>query len=139
MASGQHHEQMTETPPPMPSERSTGIVFTVVLSLAALLLRHIPAAALLCAVAAAAMLATALLRPTLLGPLNRAWFQLALLLNRIVSPVVMFILYAIVIVPAGLIMQTRRDPLLARARGTRDSYWIDRAGGPPQTGMRDQF
>ena len=88
--------------------------------------------------ASAATLATAFLAPAWLAPLNRAWFKLALLLNRVVSPVVMFVIYAGVIVPFGLVMQLLRDPLAAK-RPERASHWIDRSQSSPMTSMRDQF
>lgn len=139
MASGHDHETIDEAPPPLPSERSTGLVFAVATLIAALLLRHIPLALWLLGATSLTFLALALIQPQRLAPLNRAWFRLALFLNRFVSPVVMFLIYAGVIVPAGLLMQAVRDPLQARGRGKPDSYWINRADGLPRTGMRDQF
>lgn len=139
MASGQHHEHLQDMPPPLPSERSTGIVFATVFLIFTLLLRHHAAAAIATGVVSFAFLTLALVRPQTLAPLNRAWFKLALLLNRFVSPVVMFVIYAVVIVPAGLVMQRLRDPLQRDAHNLRASYWIDRTSGLPPTTMRDQF
>ena len=137
MSQGHHHESLTEAPPELASERSTGLVFAAVAAIAAVLLRHHLAFAGTAAAIAAAFAAVAMLWPSALAPLNRAWFRLALVLNRFVSPVVMFVIYAVVIVPAGLVMQRLRDPL-QRARGSgRASYWIERTA--PQTDMRDQF
>jgi hypothetical protein len=42
MSNGRHHERLDETPPPMPSERATGLIFATVSMIAALLLRHFP-------------------------------------------------------------------------------------------------
>lgn len=83
-------------------------------------------------VAGAALLLSACLaiisisKPSLLGPLNRIWFAFGLLLGRIVSPVVLFVLFAFVMLPFGLVMQLFRDPLQKR-RGLSDSYWINRS------------
>lgn len=123
----------------MPSERSTGLVFAVVGVVVAILGRNHALIATMAATAAVAFAATALWVPRLLGPLNRAWFRFAVLLNRFMSPVVMLVLYAMVIVPAGLIMQLVRDPLGKRSRGARQSYWIERSTQSPPTSMRDQF
>ncbi len=139
MASGQHHESLHEAPPPPPSERSTGLVFALVFLIAALLVRHHPVALTATGLTSLAFLILALARPLALAPLNRAWFKLALLLNRYVSPLVMFLIYAVVIVPSGLIMQRVRDPLQREAGKSRNTYWIDRASGLPPTCMRDQF
>lgn len=139
MDSGQHHEHFADTPPPLPSERATGLVFAAVFAIATLALRHHTWAALTSGLTSLVFLTLALTRPLILAPLNRAWFKLALLLNRIVSPVVMFVLYAGVIVPAGLAMQALRDPLQQKVPVRGQTYWIDRKNGPPPTSMRDQF
>ncbi len=139
MTSGHHHEHFQDTPPPLPSERSTGLVFAAVSMFAALLLRHHVMVALFTGLASLAFLTLALARPVALAPLNRAWFRLALMLNRVVSPVVMFVIYATVIVPAGLAMQRLRDPLQRKTAKARTTYWIDRADGITPTSMRDQF
>lgn len=139
MSKGQLHEGFAETPPPMPSERSTGLVFAAVSLIVAALVRHHPLAATAAGVVALAFAATSVWAPHLLAPLNRAWFRFALLLNRFLSPVVMLVLYCVVIVPAGLAMQLLRDPLGKRARGAHPSYWIERSASPARSDMRDQF
>lgn len=146
---GQHHETLIEEAPELPSERSTGIVFAVVSVIAAVFLRHHTLAMTTAGAVALGFLALALLAPAALGPLNRAWFRLALLLNRAVSPVIMLAIYGLVIVPAGLLMQALRDPLQLKPRagsgtttgigtGTH-SYWIARTPASAPTSMRDQF
>jgi len=86
-----------------------------------------------------AFLALSLLAPAVLRPLNKVWFKFALLLNKIVSPVVMFILFALVIVPFGLIMQMRSDPLRKRRRAELASYWVDKRKGAQAGSMTQQF
>ena len=66
----------------------------------------------------------ALLRPTLLGPFNRAWAYLGLMLQRIVSPVVLALIYFLTITPIGLLMRwTGRIPLKLRFDQTATTYW----------------
>ncbi len=48
-------------------------------------------------------------RPGLLAPLNRAWTKLGLLLFKVVSPVMMALLYVTTIVPIGLFMRCDRQ------------------------------
>ena len=88
-----------------------------------------------------ALLAAALLRPSLLAPLYRVWFQFGLLLHRIISPVVLGIMFFIVITPIGILMRTfGKDPLHLRHRSEVTSYWIPRIPpGPPPDTLRDQF
>ncbi|TXF13363.1 hypothetical protein [Pelomicrobium methylotrophicum] len=51
-----------------------------------------------------AVLVVTVVRPALLTPFNRAWMRLGDLLHRIVSPVVLGVMYAVLIVPVGLFM-----------------------------------
>lgn len=139
MSAGQHHENYAENAPPLPSERSTGLVFCAAFVVLAILVRSMPLMAGAALAVALAFGAAAWLAPHFLTGLNRHWFRLAIVLNRVVSPVVMALLYGVVIVPAGLVMQRVRDPLQRHGRAARDTYWIDRAQLPPQSSMRDQF
>ena len=49
--------------------------------------------------------------PILLRPLNIVWMRFALLLSKVMNPIVMFLLFLVAIVPAGLLMQIGYDPL----------------------------
>ena len=49
----------------------------------------------------AAFLAVALLRPALLAQLNRGWMLFGLLLQRVVSPLILGLLFYLVITPTG--------------------------------------
>lgn len=134
------HEDFTGEKIEPPSARSTGLVFCGVACVVAAFNYGNPVVVAIALAVAAALLLTSLARPSLLDPLNRAWFAISILLQRIVNPVVMFVLFAIIIVPAGLIMQIFRDPLQARNRAGRETYWIDRAAEPDMAGsMKDQF
>ena len=59
---------------------------------------------------AAILAAVSLIAPVSLKPINILWFQFGLLLHRVVNPVVMFAMFALVFVPAGMIMRIWRDP-----------------------------
>ncbi|MEZ5844516.1 MAG: hypothetical protein R3D27_12405 [Hyphomicrobiaceae bacterium] len=125
----------------MPSNRSTGFVLAAALAIFAVLFRHKMAIAAPLTGASALLATAAALRPTALTQITRAWFQLGLLLNRIVSPIVLFVMFAAVIVPYGLVMQLLRDPLRRRARSADlPSYWIDAATKDvPPADLRRQF
>jgi hypothetical protein len=92
-------------------------------------------------VVGAAFLAAALLRPAVLAPLNRVWTRFGLLLHRIVSPVVLGIMFFVVITPMGLIMRALgKDPLRLRLEREARSYWIERRPpGPPPDTLNNQF
>jgi len=75
---------------------------------------------------------TAWLWPSLLHPLNRAWFRLGLLLHRIVNPLVMGFLFFLVITPVGLLMRLcGKRPLGLEFQGDETTYWTMRDKSPP--------
>lgn len=90
----------------------------------------------------AILLVLGLVAARLLAPLNRAWTKLGLVLFKVVNPVVMFLIYALTIVPIGVIMRARgHDPLrLKRLDGGGASYWVERTPpGPAPRSMTEQF
>ncbi len=131
------HEPLDHEKLSPPSARSTGFVFAAVFALIAFSARHTawlwPLAALAGAFAAAAWL-----RPGLLEPLNRAWFRLSLLLSRIVTPIVMGVLFFGLITPFGLLMRLKGgDPLRLKRNGDEATWWRAREEG--ENDMNRQF
>ena len=132
------HEQYDRPDLPLPSDRSTGLVFVAVALIIAWFWQS-NQTVLFTASAIAAILATiSVFRPILLRPLNILWMKFALLLSKIVNPIVMLFLFAIAIVPAGLLMQLRSDPLRKRRAENADSYWIEPQRTEKST-MSNQF
>jgi hypothetical protein len=123
-----------------PSERSTGLVFAAVAVIVAVLWRNSPPVPGLALGIAAVLGVICLTAPILLKPLNILWFNFGLLLHRLMSPVLMFMIFALVFVPAGMIMRNWRDPLRSRRTPAAGSYWIDRTlGGGTGESMTNQF
>lgn len=86
------------------------------------------------------LLAAALIKPSVLHPLNRLWMKLGLLLHMIVNPIVMGLLFFGTIWPTGIVMRMRgRDLLRLKREPAANSYWIAREPGPRPETMRDQF
>jgi hypothetical protein len=82
------------------------------------------------------------LRPAVLGPLNRWWLQLGLLLQqRLVTPVIMALLFFGTVTPIALVLRLLgKDLLRLRLDREADSYWIERRPpGPAPDTMRNQF
>lgn len=70
---------------------------------------------------------TAFLTPQILAPLNRLWFSLGMLLGKIVSPIVLGLIFFGLITPAALMTRLfGRDELKIKKR-TVESYWVDRS------------
>ncbi|MCG3143952.1 MAG: hypothetical protein HONDAALG_01330 [Gammaproteobacteria bacterium] len=92
-------------------------------------------------VAAAVFAAVAMTVPSILGPLNRAWIRLGLLLHRIVNPVVLGLMFLIAIVPIGLLMRLfGKDLLRLKFSRGASSYWLVREPkGPDPRSLNRQF
>jgi len=79
--------------------------------------------------------------PKMLHPLNLLWMKLGLLLGRIVTPIVMFAVYVVAIVPIGAILRlSGKDLLKLKTQEGSSTYWIERTPpGPPPESLKDQF
>lgn len=124
------------------SDRSFGLVFAGVFLLVGLYpLRHGASVSLPWLAAAGAMALLALVAPRVLSPFNRLWLRLGLLLGRVVTPIVMAVLYYGVFTPIGLVSRSRaRASLGLRYSPEAESYWIRRdPPGPEAESMSRQF
>lgn len=131
--------------PPLPSNASFGALFVVVFALLASWAGWkgaMPWALGFASVAGLLLLLT-LGAPRLLTPLNRAWMALGHLLGRIISPIVLGLMFYGLITPVAVAQRlTGRDAL--RLRAFRDpkltSHWIRRDPvGPPPESFRRQY
>jgi hypothetical protein len=127
------------------SDRSFGIVFAVVFAIIGLwpvLFGDTARGARGWSLAiAAAFLVVALVRPGLLAPLNRLWTKFGLLLHRIVSPLVMGLLFFAVITPMAVAIRlTGKDLLQLKHDPEAESYWIPRVPpGPAPETIKNQY
>ena len=82
-----------------------------------------------------------LFAPAVLRPLNRLWLKLGLLLGRIVTPIVMVIIFFTTVTPIGLIRRMMiSDPLGQSFDPSAETYWVDRTKESEKiTSMRKQF
>ncbi len=124
------------------SERSFGLVFAAVFLVVAIWPLVGGGTPRWWALAPAALCAgLGLFAPRVLKPLNRAWLAFGHLLNRIVSPLVLGVMFYLVITPTGLLMRALgRDPLRLSRDPEAESYWIERRPpGPSPDSMKNQF
>jgi Saxitoxin biosynthesis operon protein SxtJ len=127
---------------PLPSNRSFGTLFVVVFGLiAAWSFWRKGVTYPLWLGASGLTLAVTLLAPGWLTPLNRAWMKLAELLNRVVSPIVLGVLFFLVITPFGFVKRlTGWDPMRKSFNPAVASYWIDRdPPGPAPESLDKQY
>jgi predicted membrane metal-binding protein len=142
MRGGLHENLESRTTDGPGSERGFAIVFAVVFVLVGLwpLLSGglVRAWALLIA---AAFLLAGFAAPGILAPLNRLWFRFGMALGRIVSPIVMGVIFFGTVMPTGLLMRLfRKDLLRLRFDPAAESYWIPRdPPGPSAESLKQQF
>ena len=120
------------------SNRSFGIVFSIVfLFIAVYPLINSEGLRIWSLIIAVIFLFLGLINSKILTPLNKLWFKFGILLGRIVSPVIMGIIFFLVVTPTGLIMRIIGKDLLNLKFNKDKSYWIEKTG--PKSKMRNQF
>ena len=78
-----------------------------------------------------------LLNSKILSPLNKIWFKFGILLGRIMSPIIMSLIYFIVMTPIGLFMRMMKKDILNLKFNNNKTYWIEKDG--PKSKMKNQF
>ncbi len=125
------------------SDRAFGITFAVVFALLGgyftILSPSTAGSWLLCI--SGAFLAVAFMRPATLRPLNFLWFKFGLLLHKVVSPIVMGLMFFLVITPFAIVMKLAgRDHLRLKFDAAQESYWVKREEpGPSPESFKKQF
>ena len=120
------------------SNKSFGIVFFVVFIIIGFWpLLDINTYRLWAIIIAVIFLTLGLINSRILTPLNILWFKFGIFLGKIVSPVVMGIIYFFVVTPTGLIMKILGKDLLNLKFNNNKSYWIEKKG--PKSKMKNQF
>ena len=123
----------------LPSNRNFGIVFFVVFFVISLYpLTYNGDITRWSLVISIIFLILGLINSKILTPLNKLWFKFGILLGRIISPIVMALIFFVVVTPIGLIMRLlRKDLLNLRYNKKSKSYWIEKKG--PKSKMKNQF
>ncbi len=120
------------------SNRSFGVVFFVVFLLIAIYpLTHSGDIRIWSAIISFIFLVLCLLNSRILTPLNRIWFKFGIYLGKIVSPLIMGIIFFFVVTPIGLIMRILGKDVLNLKYNKNQSYWIEKNG--PKSKMKNQF
>ena len=120
------------------SNRSFGIVFFIVfLVIAFYPFTYGGELRVWSATIASIFLILGLLNSKILTPLNRLWFKFGIFLGKMVSPIIMGIIFFLVVTPIGLIMKLLGKDLLNLKHNNHTSYWIEKNG--PKSKMKNQF
>ena len=78
-----------------------------------------------------------LINSKLLTPLNKLWFKFGIFLGRLMSPIIMGIIFFFVVTPIGLILRIIGKDILNLKKNNSKSYWIKKNG--PISKMKNQF
>ena len=78
-----------------------------------------------------------ILNSKILTPLNKIWFKIGILLGKVISPIVMGIIFFLVVTPTSFIMKILGKDLLNLKKNTKNSYWIKKQN--QNSSMKNQF
>jgi len=120
------------------SNRSFGIVFFVVfLIIATYPLINGDELRLWSLIISIVFLFLGLVNSKILNPLNKLWFKFGIFLGKIISPLVMGIIFFLVVTPIGLLMRLLNKDLLNLKFNNNGSYGIEKT--EPKSKMKNQF
>jgi len=66
-----------------------------------------------------------IIKPNLFSFLNKLWIQFGILIGRIISPIVMGLVFFLVVTPIGIFLKILKKDVMGLKRGA-SSYWIKR-------------
>ena len=122
----------------LPTNKNFGIVFSIVFLIIALFpLINNESLRIWSLIISAVFLFLGLINSKILTPLNNIWFKFGLILGRIVSPVIIGVIFFLVVTPTAFIMRLVGKDLLNLKFNKDKSYWIEKTG--PKSNMKNQF
>ena len=114
-----------------------GIAFAVLGGIATW--RGHPTTATVLGTTAGVLLLSALVVPTWLGPVERAWMGMAHAISWVTTPIFMGIVYFLVVTPVGLLVRAVKGNPLVRANSDQ-TCWVPRdVRVPDRSTMQRQF
>tara|TARA_B100001027_G_scaffold17785_1_gene10678 strand:+ start:371 stop:760 length:390 start_codon:yes stop_codon:yes gene_type:complete len=120
------------------SNRSFGIVFFIVFFLISIYpLVNSESIRIWSLIVSLIFLTLGVINSKLLSPLNKVWFKFGLFLGRIISPILMGIIFFLVVTPIALLMRILKKDLLNLKFSKNNTYWIEKSG--PKSKMKNQF
>ena len=120
------------------SNKSFGIVFSVVFFIIAIFpILNNDNIRVWSLVISLIFLVLGLINSKLLSPLNKIWFKFGLILSKVVSPVIMGIIFFLVVTPIGILMRILKKDLLNLKYNNKNTYWIEKKDS--ESTMKNQF
>ena len=111
----------------MPSNRNFGITFSFVFLIVFILVKEYVILDILILLTSFIFFILGLANSAYLNILNLMWFKFGLFLGAIVAPIIMLLIFFIVLVPIGMIMQIlSKNYLDIKKDNKKETYWIER-------------
>ncbi len=121
----------------LPTNRNFGIVFSIVFIIIAIFpLLNQNDIRYWSLIISIIFLFLAIIKSEILTPLNKIWFKFGIFLGKVISPIVMGVIFFFVITPIGVFMRLIGKDILNIKKNQNKSYWSKRTN----TGsMKRQF
>ena len=120
------------------SNRSFGIVFFIVfLAIALYPLIYSDNLRIWSLIISLVFLVLGIMNSGILTPFNILWMRFGIFLGKIVSPIIMGLIFFFVVTPTGLIMRIFKKDLINLKFNKDKSYWIEK--NDPKSKMKNQF
>ena len=124
--------------PKISSNKSFGIVFFIVFFLIGIYpILNDDQVRIWSLIISVVFLILGLINSRILSPLNKIWFKFGILLGKIVSPLVMGVIFFLVVTPTAIIMRILKKDLLNLKFNNKKSYWIKKSDY--ESKMKNQF
>ena len=78
-----------------------------------------------------------LLNSKILSPLNFIWFKFGILLGKIISPIVMGIIFFLIVTPISVLLKIFGKDVLKLKYHNKKTYWVDK--NDVKSNMKNQF
>ena len=122
----------------LPSNKSFGLLFFIVFSLIAIYQYKINSSISFVLIFIASLfLLLGIINSKILTPFNKLWMKFGLLLGKIVSPIVMGVIFFFVITPISFILKIFKKDVLNLKKSNTKSYWVEK--DKIKSKMKNQF
>ncbi len=78
-----------------------------------------------------------LLNSKILSPLNVIWFKFGILIGKIISPIIMGIIFFLIVSPISILLKIFRKDVLQLKYHNKKTYWVDK--NDVKSNMKNQF
>ena len=79
-----------------------------------------------------------MMKSKILTPFNKIWFKFGIFLGKIISPLIMGLIFFLVVTPTGIFMRILgKDLLNLKFKRDKKSYWLEKTD--PKSKMKNQF